>query len=185
MGLFFYLVDRFECVRCRRVSNVYIQNKLLRHEADNSSREYRVGDVEKLVGLDDYCPLDPWDGRSPLVVAIGDWDCEHCRLNWQWARATFELQPASGDPIAILRELINFQPRQPSDLIGVHYAESELAELSGFWTSPPGYNWQEGFERWTACPLAQRREHLAAGYRQWYREFIEGQPGTETNIASR
>ena len=80
----------------RRTSDASFQTKLLRHDADNSHRTYRVGDTEALVGLDRYCTLYLWDGRSPLVVAVGDWDCSHCGLNYQWARAEFTVQPGAG-----------------------------------------------------------------------------------------
>ena len=177
MGLFVYLVGDFACVRCRRMSAACIQTKLLRHEVDNSCREYRVGDAEELVGLDDYCPLDPWDGRLPLVVGVGDWDCQHCGLNWQWARATFDVQPTVGEPVAILRELVGLRPMQGSDLMGVHFAESWLAELSDLWAPPPNYNWPDGYERWLACPLTERRERVAAGFRQFCRAVAGQDPG--------
>lgn len=170
MGFFVNLVGELTCLRCRRVSTACIQTKLLRHEADNSCREYRVGEGDEMVGLEDYCPLDPWDGRSALVVAVGDWDCDHCGLNWQWARAEFEVQPTEGYPVATLREFVGLEPWQASDLERVHYAESWLAELSGIWPTGADYRWWEGFELWQACPLAERRERVAAGFRAWCRE---------------
>jgi hypothetical protein len=170
MGLFVHFRGAFECVRCRRVSDALIQTKLLRHEADNSSRGYRTGDAEALVGLDDYCPLHPWDGGSPLVVAVGDWDCAHCGLNWQWARAVFDVRPELGPPVVMIRELSGFQPWQATDLGGVHFVETELAELSGLWPPLPAYNWPEGRARWGACPVSERCERVAAGFREWCRE---------------
>jgi hypothetical protein len=140
VGLFVYLRGQFECVRCRQASDALIQTKLLRREADNSRREYRAGDTELLVGLDDYCPLHPWGGGSPLVVAVGDWDCAYCGLNWQWSRAVLEVRPSAGPSAATIRELSGLRPWRAADLAGVHFAEAELAELSGLWSPPPACN---------------------------------------------
>jgi hypothetical protein len=179
VGWFVNLVGEFTCVRCRRLSAACIQSKLLRHEADNSCREYRVGDSEVLVGLEDYCPLDPWDGQSLLVVVVGEWDCEHCGLSWQWAKAEFRVRLEAGESVATLRHLICFQPWQPADLDGVNYAEACLAELSGMWAPPPQYNWHEGLELWQACPLSERRERVAAGYRAWCHQVAGVDPDAE------
>jgi hypothetical protein len=170
MGLFVYFQGRFECVRCRRMSDACIQTKLLCSQADNSSRPYGVGDSEVLDRLDDYCPLHPWDGRSPLVVVVGDWDCAHCGLNWQWAKAILEVTQVFGRLVATLRELSGFQPGQASELTGVHFVEADLAELSGLWERPPRYNRPEGFLRWQAYPVPERCERVAAGFRSWCRE---------------
>lgn len=172
MGLFVYFRGAFECVRCRRVSDALIQTKLLRHDADNCWREYSVGDTEVLVGLDDdYCPLHAWGGESPLIVAVGDWDCTHCRLPWQWARAVLDVRPTkTGPPAVTIRELSTLQPRRVADLAGVHFVEPDLAELSGLWPRPPVYNWSHGWDRWQACPVPERCEHVVAGFREWCRE---------------
>jgi hypothetical protein len=87
MGLFVNIQGRFGGVRSRKIFDSCIQTKLLRSEADNCYRHYTVGDSEVMDGRADYCPLSPWDDRSPLVVALGDWDCINCGLNWQWAKA--------------------------------------------------------------------------------------------------
>ncbi len=184
VGLFVHLVGNFECLRCRRKSTDRIQTKLLRHEADNSCRDYRVGDAEELVGLGDYCPLDPWDDRSPLVVVVGEWDCRNCGLGWQWAKATFEVRPVAGDPIATLRELVDFRPWQAADLVGVNFADEWLAAFSGLWASGAKYNWFEGIEQWRARPLAERRERVAAGFRQWCREIAGVSHEAEPNASA-
>jgi hypothetical protein len=170
MGLFVYFRGQFECVRCRRESDAWMQTKLLRHEADNCSRPYQLGDSEALVGLDRYCALHPWDGRAPLVVAVGDWDCEHCGLNWQWARAVFDLAPVPGRLVARIRDLSGLQPRRAADLAGIHFVEPDLADLSGLWERPPRFKWTEGLLRWQACPVTERCDRVAAGYRSWCRE---------------
>lgn len=169
MGLFVYFQGDFECIRCRRISDGWIQTKLLRTEADNTARPYRVGDAEVMDGLDDYCPLHPWDGRSPLCVAVGDWDCDHCGLNWQWARAVFEVRAEAGGLSATIRELAGLQPRGAAELEGVHFVEPDLAELSGLW-APPHDSWPEGLARWQASAVPERCERVAAGFRSWCRE---------------
>jgi hypothetical protein len=170
MGLFVNLHGAFECIRCRRVSDALIQTKILRHEADNSCREYGVGDTEVLVGLDDYCPLLHWSGGSSLVVAVGDWDCSFCGLNWQWARAVLDVHRGAGPPVATIRELSGLRPWLGADLAGVHFVEADLAKLSDLWPRPPAHNWSEGLTRWSACPVPERCERVAAGFREWCSE---------------
>jgi hypothetical protein len=182
VGFFVHLLGDFECLRCGRKSTDRIQTKLLRHEADNSCRDYRVGDAELLVGLGDYCPLDPWDDRSPLVVVVGEWGCSNCGLGWQWARATFEVRPAAGDPIATLRELVDFRPWHAADLVGVNFADEWLAAFFDLFSGAK-YTRLEGFERWPAYPLAERRERVAAGFRQWCREVAGVNHEAEPKVA--
>lgn len=71
MGFLVNLCGRFRCVKCGMESEACIQTKLFRSEAENSNREYRVGESELVDGIDDYFPLFPWNGSEPLVVAIG------------------------------------------------------------------------------------------------------------------
>jgi hypothetical protein len=170
VGLFVNLEGLLECIRCRRISFAMIQTKLLRHEPDNSCRKYRVGDSEELVGLEDFCPLDPWNGTSPLVVGVGDWDCSHCGLPWQWARAVFDVRAGNGNPIITLRSLRDLRPKQPINLAGIHFVEPWLAELSGLWNDSPEYNYFKGLETWNGCSLTDRREKVAAGFRKWCHE---------------
>jgi hypothetical protein len=151
------------------MSDAWIQTKLLRSEADNSSRLYRVGDSEVLDGLSDYCPLYSWDGRSPLVVGVGDWTCAHCGLNWQWAKAVLAVEQVAGRVVASIRGLTGLEPIQAAELAGVHFVESDLAELSGLWEPPPRYDWPQGFARWQECPVSERCERVAAGFRSWCR----------------
>jgi hypothetical protein len=184
MGLFVHFRGVFECVRCRRASDTCIQTKLLKHEVDNSSQEYCVGDTEALVGLGDYCPLHTWCGGSFLIVALGDWACSHCGLNWQWARAVFDLCPGVSPPTVTIRELSEFQPWRASDLGSIHFVEAELAELSGFWARRPVYNWPEGLARWEACPVPERCERVAAGFRKWCREVAGVSPDVEQSVAA-
>lgn len=170
MGFFVNFKGSFECVRCRMTSDINFQTKLLRSEADNWSREYRVGDSEVVDGLEDYCPLDPWDGCLPLVVAVGDWDCDHCGLNCQWAKVVLTVAQTGAGLVGTIRELSGLEPRQSADLAGVHFIDPYLAELSGLWASQPHYNWHEGLARWQECSVKERCEQVAAGFRLWCRE---------------
>jgi hypothetical protein len=178
MGFFVNLCGRFRCVKCGMESEACIQTKLFRTEADNSSREYRVGDSEIVDGMEDYCALYPWDGSEPLVVAVGDWGCRNCELGWQWARLVLtvnENKPLYGDFSATIRELSSLVPSRPSDLAGIHLVESWLSEMSGLWGKGPDYNWAEGRERWLSLPVHERCALVASGFRTWCREFARAE----------
>jgi hypothetical protein len=167
MGFFVHLKGRFECVRCKKASDTWFQTKILRSDIDNSFHTYSVGDSEILDGLDDYCPLHPWNGISPLVVAVGDWGCDYCGLNWQWAKAVFTLQSPSLPTIATVVEFSTLQPFLSSELEGIHYLESDLAELSGLFGRGKQFNWPTGLVNWKACSVDERSERVASGYRSW------------------
>lgn len=167
MGLFVYFRGSFECVRCRKTSDACIQTKLLRSEVDNCSREYCVGDSELMDGLEDYCPLYPWDCSSPLVVVVGDWGCAHCGLAWQWSKVVFDVAYPGAGLVGTIRELSDLHPLRADDLARVHFVEAELAVyLSGLWEQS-FRNWREGFAKWQACSVEERCERVAAGFRQW------------------
>jgi hypothetical protein len=182
MGLSVHLQGNFECINCRRTSAALIQTRILRAEADNSCRQYQVGDSEILDGLDDYCPLSPWDRRTPLVVVVGEWDCAHCHLSWQWAKVILDVEQVAGRNVATIRELSGLQPLHAADLAGVHFVESELAALADLWARPPNFSWSAGFARWLACPVSERCERVAAGFRNWCSEVagIELDRGRES-----
>ena len=169
MGFFVHFRGEFECVQCRKTSDAWIQTKLLRHDAENCYRRYQVGDTEVMDGLGDYLPLHMWDGSTQLVVAVGDWECDHCCCAWQWARAVFEVQAAKPHSQVEIRNLSTLQPWQPADLNGIHFVEYELARLSGLWE---GVNGLEGWDRWEACSVGERCERVTAGFREWCREVV-------------
>ncbi len=165
-----YLCNRFRCVRCDTESAACIQTKLLRTDADNAGREYRVGDAEIVDGLEDYCPLYPWDESEPLVVAVGDWHCRDCELAGQWARLVLTIDERTPEAVGTIRELSTLVPANPTALIGVHRVESWLAELSGVWGAGRDYNWAAGLDRWGSLPVSERCAHVAAGFRRWCQE---------------
>jgi hypothetical protein len=157
----------------RECANAAIQTKLLRSEIDNNSHCYQVGDSEVLDGLSDCCPLHTWDRKSPLIVAVGDWDCAHCGLNWQWAKAVFTVE-AFAHPIAVrLIELSVLRPSRNEELSCVNFVEPDLAELSGLWDQPTRYDWCAGLVNWRACSVAERSERIAGGYRSWCGEVAD------------
>ena len=170
MGLFVYFEGEFECVRCRRTSTALIQTKLLRHEVENCNRVYRIGDTDELVGLDDYLPLETWDGSSSLTIAVGEWDCPYCGLSWQWAKVVFDYERSAGRGMVTIRELSGLQPRHAADLAEIQFIDSYLARLSGLWPDPPDFNWAMGLEQWRAHSVSSRCELTAVGFTNWCRE---------------
>jgi hypothetical protein len=170
MGLFVHLCGSLQCVRCNETTDACIQTKLLRTDADNSMRCYRVGDSEVLDGLEEFVPLYPWQEGTPLVAGAGDWACESCGLNWQWAKATFHVVKENDQWIATLREIVDLRPGEADALLGIHYLEPDLAELTGLWVTGPGYNWEEGCRLWRECTIGERCARIAAGYRAWCEE---------------
>ena len=174
MGFLVNLCGRFRCVKCGMESEAGIQTKLFRSEAENSNREYRVGESELVDGIDNYFPLFPWNGSEPLVVAIGDWSCGSCGLGWQWAQLVLALDGIKSpdhDFRATVLQLSTLVPLQASDLDGIHFVESWLAELSGIWGRGSDYDWAGGRHQWLSLPVGERCELVASGYRAWYREF--------------
>ena len=155
MGLFVTLNHEFKCIRCGSSDERSIQTKLLRTVPENSCQLYRVGDTEVIDGLDDYFQLLAWRPHEPLVVVVGDWDCSDCQLNWQWAKAIFEINPSADGLSAKIVDLSEIQPLQPDELAGVHYVESDLAELSGV------------VEEWDSLSVQARCEQISTGYRKW------------------
>lgn len=109
----------------------------------------------------------PWNQKEPLVVAVGEWDSDHCGLPSQWAKAVFDVTQDGKKFIGTLIALLPLCPEQPDTLADVHLVESDLAELSGLWTSTIRYSWQRGLERWYARSVGRRCELIAAGFRSW------------------
>lgn len=178
MGLFVYFSGKFECVRCRQISDTAFQTKLLRHDRDNFAQQYRIGDSEVLDGLDDYSPLHPWDGQTPLIVAVGDWECKNCGLSLQWVKAVFSVEEVAGILVATIKELSDLQPFEPQQLAGIHFIEEYLARLSGLWDPPVRYGPSGELSRWEECPIPKRCELVASGFRSWCREVA----GLDTSV---
>jgi hypothetical protein len=169
MGLFTYIRGRLRCVRCGTESSGVFQTYLFRTDADNSCREYGVGDSEVVDGLDEFYPLYPWDGRSPLVLGLGDWDCDRCSLNWQWARVVLDVSRSAATLVGTIRVVDTLAPWTPSALDLVHRVQGELAHISEFPGQVQG-DWRAWLVRWEARPVADRSAAVASGFREWCRQ---------------
>ena len=155
MGFFVTLNGDFTCIRCGSVRERSIQTKLLRTDAENSCRPYRVGDTEILDGIDDYLSVCSWQPSDPLSMIVGDWDCSDCQLNWQWANVVFDVSQNGGSLHATITNLTDFQPNHADDLAGVHYVEPNFADLSG------------AVDRWDALSIQSRCDLTSLGFRNW------------------
>lgn len=167
--MFTYLRGRLRCVRCGGESDAAIQTYLFRTDAKNCGCEYRVGNSEVMDGLDQFYPLYPWDGRVPLVLGVGDWDCARCSLNWQWARVGLEVTRRSETLTGTVTAVETLVPWEPASLTGIHRVEPDLAELSEFPASRRG-DWRDWLAAWSAQPVAARCDAVARGFRAWCRE---------------
>jgi hypothetical protein len=167
MGWFVYLNAKLVCIRCRHTSDCAFQTKLFRSSHENQGRSYGVGDGVEIDGLDDYCPLQPRSNPATMTIIVGDWSCDHCGLNWQWAKMAVDLPITSGNPVAVIREISAFHPVNLRSFDDVHFLESDLAELSGIWQPDPDYSWPAGYARWLELPILERCQRLVAGYIAW------------------
>jgi hypothetical protein len=176
--MFDWLAGTFTCIRCKADSETWIQTKLFDRM---EGVYYRAGDSEIIYGLDGFLPLHPWAkprwNRRWLAIVVGDWTCDKCGLNWQWAKLGLWVAPWDyGGPhpadyglIGHVHSLETFVPRTPNAFDGVHFVEFDLAELSGLWGKPP-YDYQEGNAAWSAHSVEQRVAFMVAGYRAWCSE---------------
>lgn len=95
MAHFTYFLANFRCLRCGRYSESRIQTYLFKEQDNNWAQDYRAGDREAIDGLHEFEPLYPWDGQTPLVLAVGDWACRHCDQSWRWAKVTLSMSETS------------------------------------------------------------------------------------------
>lgn len=192
MGWFVHIAAPLQCVRCGEISDTGsdMQTKLLRAEMDNSCHDYRVGDAEIMVGLNDYLPLHPWDGKSELVVGLGDWSCHACRLWPQWAKVKFEVvgevkqhqtyrhSVMHGDERrqlalhyqdfhVVLREVAALPLHLPGVLDDVHFLEESLVSSMCSWFGAPLGEKEWAWTAWADCSAEEKSSLLRDGYRQW------------------
>lgn len=174
MGWFVHFKGNLKCIRCGLSEETLFQTKLLRSDAETCFNTYEVGDTEEIDGLEDFLPLNPWPGISPLtswlgemplVVVAGEWDCR-CGLSPQWAKVTFGVKRRSGDLYGTIKDISALVPDRES-LKDVHYVEYMLAQFADFW---PSGNWQAGQQRWNSESIESRRLAIEDGFRKWYRE---------------
>jgi hypothetical protein len=169
LNVFTNFKGQLRCVRCAAVSDAVIQTYLFRTTAENAGREYRVGDSEAVDGLEEFYPLHPRDHRSRIVLGVGDWACDHCSLNWQWARVTLDLSRRGDELSGTVTAVDALMPWTPAALEGVHRVEPDLAELSTF-PARPLIDRREWLGEWAAKPVATRCSAIASGFREWCRE---------------
>jgi hypothetical protein len=166
--VFTSLLGTLTCVRCRLEQEARIQTYLFKTGYDNAGRDYSVGESEVVDGLVEFDPLYPWDGASPLVLAIGDWACEGCGLANQWAKLTLATDGAGDEFTARVEALETFTPWTAEAFAGVHGVEPWLADLARF-----------NVERripWADQSPAERCAAMAAGFNAWCAEVAKIAP---------
>ncbi len=170
MGHFTHFKATLRCLRCGSDSDSSIQTYLFKERDFNWAQDYRVGDSEAIDGLGEFDPLHPWNGQSPLVLAVGDWYCKQCRLSWQWAKVTLSTSETSTGLIGSITSIETLVPTKSSDLDGVHLIEPDLMGLSGL-----------RLEAWDALSVEQRCSAIVAGFRNWCIEVAHVDPSAIKN----
>jgi hypothetical protein len=160
----------FRCIRCGRDSTTAIQTYLFTADRVTAGREYGVGDTVEISGLDEFCALYPWPDDETLAVVMGDWDCLHCSLSWQFAKATFRVARDSPRLVGRIEAVSGFVPLTVEGFSRVHFVEPDMAEHSGFWASGQAYDWGKGLDDWSKAPVAVRCDRMVAGFREWCRD---------------
>jgi hypothetical protein len=126
--------------------------------------DYRVGESEIIDCLDDYWPLHPWNGQTPLVIAVEEWDCRQCKLV-QWAKVTLSVAQSGLAENMELRgrveSLATLAPAKLDALDGVHVVDE--------WLARSGFDDGEDDDRsvWSACSVEQRCSMLMKAFRKW------------------
>jgi hypothetical protein len=156
------------CFRCGADSEEYIQTYLFKTHYGNASRGYRVGESEIIDGLDEFCPLHPWNGQTPLVIVAGDWGCHQCGLAMQWAKITLSVVRSASTLVGRIESIEALVPRRPEALDGVHLIEPELARLGGAFSERGSYS--DCLAAWSARSVEQRCSMVVTGFRTWCAE---------------
>jgi hypothetical protein len=167
MGLFSYICGTFKCLRCKNVVSECIQTKLFHVTPESSSKQYHIGDHVAIDGLGDYIEICPWAGADPLRVVVGDWSCDVCGLNYQWAPVTFEVKGSASAAQPFLAKIAAIETFVPGALAfaGVHYIEEALAELAFFPDQRPDSI--SVVKKWS---VEQKVASIAGGYTRWVQE---------------
>lgn len=164
--MYTFVSGRLRCVRCGVEEDVPIQTRLFYTTRDTANQVYAAGDSVVIDGLDgDYYPLIAWNGTEPLQIAMGDWDCGQCGLNWQWARAVFAAHRTTGGLSATIVRVEPLIPLTAAALDGLHFVQPDLAKLSWFPETAPSE--AECLEAWARLSVVERSERVASGFRAW------------------
>lgn len=153
----------FRCIRCGTDSEAPIQTYLFKTDASNASRRYLVGESEIIDGLEEFFPLHPWNGQTPLVLVVGEWDCRQCGLTYQWAKVTLSVVGSSLGLVGRIESIETLVPREPAALDGVHLVQPDLATLN------ENYNETDA---WSAWSVEQRCSWVVTGFRTWCAEVV-------------
>jgi hypothetical protein len=162
-------------------SEAYIQTYLFKTDATNASHKYGVGESEIIDGLDEFHSLHPWNGQTPLVILVGDWDCRQCGQCLQWAKITLSVVESSKTigSIELLGRIESIEalvPRKSDTLDGVHLVEpylvTVLVTLSGgsFDGKGEGSYFDRLVPAWPARSVEQRCSLIVEGFRTWCAE---------------
>ena len=165
----------FRCIKCGTDSEAYIQTYLFKTDASNASHHYLVGASEIIDGLEEFFPLHPWNGQTPLVLVVGEWDCRQCGLTYQWAKVTLSVVGSSLGLVGRIESIETLVPRKPAALDGVHLVQPDLATLNGNY---------KGIAGWSAWSVEQRCSWVVTGFRTWCAEVagidVDHEPTTVT-----
>lgn len=171
MGLTVNICGRFSCLKCGATNSTCIQTKLLEATRVNCDQFYGAGGLVTIVGLADYSPLFPRTHGECLQIAIGEWDCRVCSLNYQWALVSFEVLNEA-DPIEKLHVRINsvdgFVPDTHQAFTNVNFISDELVMLASFPDLPTVSSLQV-FERLSADEKINR---IINGHKRWQRDVV-------------
>jgi hypothetical protein len=160
----------FRCFRCGADSEAHIQTYLFKTDAKNASHSYVVGESHIIDGLDEFCSLHPWNGQTPLVIVVGDWDCPQCGQCYQWARVTLSVVGSSLGLVGRIESIETLVPRKLAALDGVHWIQPDLAALSGVFFDGGKFDCPKGMAAWSACSVEQRCSLVVRGFRTWCAE---------------
>ena len=155
----------FRCIKCGTDSETYIQTYLFKTDTSNATHRYGFGESHIIDGLDEFHSLHPWNGQTPLVLAVGDWECLQCGLPYQWAKVTLSVVGSSLGLVGRVESIETLVPRKPAALDGVHLVQPDLATLSG------AFNCHGDLPAWSACSVEQRCSLVVTGFRAWCAEI--------------
>lgn len=163
MGLFVYVVGKLHCLRYHAESEARIQTKLFKVDGRNSAKFYFVGNSEEieLSRIDDYEPLYNWNRNDDLVVVMGNWECQHCFLYWQFAKVTLGISYSeTGCMLGSIKSISAFTPTQLQDFAGVHRVDEEFVLHGEF----------QNHQDWLNALIEMRCMRMLSGFHNWCRE---------------
>jgi hypothetical protein len=110
-------------------------------------------------------------------MVMGDWDCSHCGLSYQWARVQFRVGPEGpgGGPILATIGLVEtFIPLSAGDFDGVNYLDADLVLLTAEKSPRDVPAFLSTFEQLSP---EEKTRRIVVAYKQWAAEV----PGVSLN----